>query len=296
MKNKLKKSYSISASGLIITFTAIFFSANTASAQAAGKEGMAAETYAYLFLAGLLYTLAILFASFMIFEAKERKAKKAAVVKVRDDLDALLMRDHNYDGIMELDNKAPAWFQFLFYITIAFAVIYMVNFHVLKKDNLMIDEYIQEMTTAQQEKEILLKSGSLINETNVTALTTPEDIKAGKDIFVANCIACHGNNGEGTVGPNLTDDFWIHGGGIKNVFATISNGVPAKGMITWKAQMNPKQIQLVASYILTLRGTNPPNGKAPEGQPYIEEVVKDSTKVDSKDSLKVVKKDSVKSK
>jgi mono/diheme cytochrome c family protein len=296
MKNKLKKLYSASASGLILTFTAILLSADTASAQTAGKEGMSTETYAYLFLAGLLYTLAILFASFMIFEARERKAKKAAVVKVKDDIDALLMKDHNYDGIMELDNKAPAWFQFLFYITIVFAVIYMVNFHVLKKDNLMLDEYTQEMTAAQMEKDILLKSGSYINESNVTSLTAPEDIKAGKDIFLANCIACHGNNGEGTVGPNLTDDFWIHGGGIKNVFATISNGVPAKGMITWKAQMNPKQIQLVASYILTLHGTNPPNGKAPEGQPYKEEAVKDSTKVDSKDSLKVIKKDSTKSK
>jgi len=296
MKNKIKKLYSTTAKVFITAAAITVFSAVSAEAQTTGKEGMATETYAYLFLAGLLYTLAILFASFMIFEARERKAKKAAVVKVKDNIDALLMKDHNYDGIMELDNKAPAWFQFLFYVTIVFAVIYMVNFHVLKKDNLMIDEYTQEMTAAQQEKDLIMKSGSYINETNVTQLTSPEDLKAGRDIFTANCIACHGNGGEGTVGPNLTDDFWIHGGGIKNVFATISNGVPAKGMITWKAQMNPKQIQLVASYVLSLHGTNPPNGKAPEGLIYKEEPVKDSTKVDSKDSTKVIKKDSTKSK
>ncbi|MCX6163910.1 MAG: c-type cytochrome [Ignavibacteriae bacterium] len=249
---------------------------------------MSSETYAYLFLAGLLCTLAVMFASFMIFESLERKTKKATL-NVKEEPDTLLLRDHNYDGIFELDNKAPAWFQFLFYITILFAVIYMVNFHVLKKDNLMLDEYIQEMTAAQQEKDVLMKSGGLINETNVTVLTSPEDLKAGKDIFTVNCVSCHGNLGEGTVGPNLTDDYWIHGGGIKNVFATISNGVPAKGMITWKAQLNPKQIQQTASYVLTLHGTKPPNGKAPEGQVYKEETEK-------KDSAKVVKTDSLKSK
>jgi cytochrome c oxidase cbb3-type subunit 3 len=276
MKNKFKFLYII-----FLLFPASVFSQTTE------KTGMSAETYAYLFLAALLYTIAVMFASFMIFDSRERRAKKA-VVKVKEDLDALLMRDHSYDGIMELDNKAPAWFQFLFYITIVFAVIYMVNFHVLKKDNLMIDEYIQEMTIAQQEKDALMKTGGLINETNVTILNSPEDLKAGKEIYTVNCVSCHGNLGEGTVGPNLTDDYWIHGGGIKNVFATISNGVPAKGMITWKAQLNPKQIQQTASYVLTFHGTKPPNGKAPEGNIYKEENVKtDSVKVEKKDSTKV---------
>jgi cytochrome c oxidase cbb3-type subunit 3 len=83
---------------------------------------------------------------------------------------------------------------------------------------------------------------------------------------MANCAACHGQKGEGVVGPNLTDAYWIHGGGIKNVFKTIKYGVPAKGMIAWETQLSPSQIQKVASYVLTLQGTNPPNGKAPEGE------------------------------
>lgn len=275
MKNNIKFLYII-----------FFLFTVSAFAQTTDKPGMTSESYAYIFLAGLLFLLAVMFASFMVFDSMERKAKKAKV-KTVEDLDALLMKEHNYDGIFELDNKAPAWFQFLFYVTILFSVVYMVNFHVLKKDNLMIDEYNQEMTAALQEKEILTKSGGLINETNVTALDSPEDLKAGKDIYTVNCVSCHGNLGEGTVGPNLTDDYWIHGGGIKNVFATISNGVPAKGMITWKAQLNPKQIQQTASYVLTLYGTKPPNGKAPEGQIYKEESVKsDSTKIVKTDSLK----------
>lgn len=275
MKNKFKISY--------IIFSLL---PAAASAQTTGKPGMTSESYAYIFLTGLLFLLAAMFASFMIFDSMERKAKKAKIKPV-EDLDALLMKEHNYDGIFELDNKAPAWFQFLFYVTILFSVIYMVNFHVLKKDNLMIDEYNQEMTAAQLEKETLMKSGGLINETNATVLDSPEDLKAGKEIYTVNCVSCHGNLGEGTVGPNLTDDYWIHGGGIKNVFATISNGVPAKGMITWKAQLNPKQIQQTASYVLTLHGTKPPNGKPPEGQIYKEESVKsDSVKTGKTDSLK----------
>jgi mono/diheme cytochrome c family protein len=289
MKNKINKFYKSSVLKTLLTLGIVFLYNAAASAQTAEKTGMSSETYAYLFLAALLWTLAVMFASFMIFESRERKAKKKDVAQIQADEAALLITGHDYDGIQELDNKAPAWFQFLFYVTIVFAIIYMINFHVLKKNNLMLDEYAQEMTLAQQEKDAIMKTGGNINETNVSALTSPEDISAGKDIFTKNCVNCHGNGGEGTVGPNLTDDYWIHGGGIKNVFATISNGVPAKGMITWKAQMNPKQIQQVASYVLTLKGTNPPNGKAPEGTVYKEEPVKT-------DSTKVVKTDSVKTK
>jgi cytochrome c oxidase cbb3-type subunit 3 len=166
---------------------------------------------------------------------------------------------------------------FLFYLTIFFAIVYMINYHVLGKQNLMIDEYTQEIMDAQKQKEELTKSGALINEDNVTVLTDAADLQKGKDIFTINCIPCHGNNGEGIVGPNLTDDYWINGGGIKNVFRTIKEGVAAKGMISWKTQLNPKQMQSVASYVLSLHGTKPPNGKAPEGNLWI-----DSTAINTK--------------
>ena len=88
----------------------------------------------------------------------------------------------------------------------------------------------------------------------------------GELIFKSFCAACHGQKGEGTVGPNFTDEYWIHGGGIQNVFKTIKYGVPDKGMIAWAAQLKPADMQKVASYILTLKGTNPPNPKAPQGE------------------------------
>jgi len=271
-------------------FTLIFFCLIGISvAQTSEKSGVGAETYAYMFLAALLVTLAVLFASFMFFEAVERKQAKPKVKKIET---APVLEDHNYDGIVELDNPPPAWFQAIFYFTIIFAIVYMVNYHLAGKQNLMADEYVQEMSLAQTEKDALMKTGSLINEINVTLLSDPADIAKGKEVFTVNCVSCHGVKGEGGVGPNLTDDYWIHGCTIKEIFATISNGVPAKGMITWKTQLNPKQIQQVTSYINTLKGSNPPNGKAPEGVRCI-----DKTETSEKsDTVKRNKKDPVKTK
>jgi cytochrome c oxidase cbb3-type subunit 3 len=178
-----------------------------------------------------------------------------------------ILLDHEYDGIRELDNNLPPWWKYLFYLTIVFSVIYLMYYHVLGYGDLMIEEYQKEMAQAEKEKQEMMKlMANSIDETNVTLLTDEAAIKEGKDIFMANCAACHGQKGEGVVGPNLTDAYWIHGGGIKNVFKTIKYGVPAKGMIAWETQLSPSQIQKVASYVLTLQGTNPPNGKAPEGE------------------------------
>ncbi len=191
--------------------------------------------------------------------------------------------DHDFDGIRELDNKIPPWFSILFYGTIAFAVIYMLVFHVFKISPLMIDEYVDEMRSAETQKQELIKSGALINEESVTLLADPALLQGGKSIFMTNCVPCHGTGGEGTVGPNLTDDYWIHGGGIKNVFKTIKYGVPAKGMISWQTLLNPKQMQEVGSYIISLRGSNPPNGKPPEGNLYVDSLkTTDSSKTKTK--------------
>lgn len=175
--------------------------------------------------------------------------------------------DHNYDGIIELDNAAPPIFNFIFYGTIVFSIVYLLVYHVFDLRPLMIEEYKEEIAQAE------LRKGSgeeveTLNET--TARMADADLSVGKDIYTANCAACHGNAGEGKVGPNLTDEYWIHGGSFHDVFKTIKYGVPSKGMIPWKSQLNAKQIQDVSGYVKSLAGTNPPNPKAPEGEKYVE--------------------------
>lgn len=252
-------------------------------AQTAAKD-VYSDTYVYLILAALLFTLAVLFASLMVFESRERKPK---LVRAKEFVSAPVIEDHEYDGIQELDNPAPAWFQFLFYITIVFAVIYMIHYHMIGKQNTSFDEYMQEVTVAQQQKDELLRTGALINENNVKVLTDAADIDKGKEIFTVNCVSCHNTDGGGGVGPNLTDQYWVHGGGIKNVFSTIKYGVPAKGMISWQTQLSPKQMNQVASYVLTFEGKTPANPKAPEGNIWVDSAAtnKDTLKI-KQDTLK----------
>ena len=183
-----------------------------------------------------------------------------------------LLLDHDYDGIKELDNNLPPWWVYLFYACIAFAVIYLVRFEVMDGDN-QETELKNEMAQAQKEiAEYKKTAPDLMDENSVTLLTKPEDLAAGKAIFTTNCVACHRADGGGQIGPNLTDDQWILGGGIKNVFHTITNGGrDGKGMIAWsKSGLKPTEIQLVASYVLSLKGTNPKDPKAPEGEIWID--------------------------
>lgn len=185
--------------------------------------------------------------------------------------EADIMLDHNYDGIRELDNSLPPWWKWGFIFTIIFAVVYMISYHVSGTGKLQLQEYKDELTQAQIAKEERIKiSGENVNEENVIVLSEVNGLAEGKNIFVKNCVACHLADGGGQVGPNLTDDFWIHGGGIKNIFATITNGVPAKGMISWKTQLAPKQIQQVASFIVTLQGTKPLVAKEPQGDKWVD--------------------------
>lgn len=177
---------------------------------------------------------------------------------------------HNYDGIRELDNRIPPWFHMLFYGTIIWAAIYMLAFHVFDDGQVQSNEYKVEIEQAKLEREFLIRTGAFINEETVTFINDPASMAEGKEIYIKNCATCHGQSGEGLVGPNLTDDNWIHGGGIKNIFKVIKYGVPAKGMISWETQLDPKKMQAAASYIITLHGTNPPNGKAPEGDKWVE--------------------------
>lgn len=204
-------------------------------------------------------------------------------VPIEQEKDVLL--DHDYDGIRELDNKLPPWWVWGFYITIVFAFFYIFYYHMSGSGKLMAAEYKDEMAKAAFEKEERIRmSADLVTEENVKRLADATSVSAGADIYKKNCLACHGDKGQGMVGPNLTDAYWIHGGGIKNIFRTIVEGVPSKGMISWKSQLSPRQIQEVSSFIMTLEGTNPENPKEPQGELYTPPVDSATTAVAMADS------------
>lgn len=176
-----------------------------------------------------------------------------------------LLLDHEADGIKELDNKLPTWWVWLFYITIIFAIGYMVHYHVLKTGDLMAAEYQKEMAIGDQIKTAALNQF----EASLTSLKPSTDkavLAVGLDKFTTLCAPCHRPDGGGLVGPNLCDDYWIHGSNYVDNLKVIINGVPEKGMVTWKGLLKPDEIQAVASYIYTMRGTKPPNPKPPENQ------------------------------
>ena len=182
-----------------------------------------------------------------------------------------IILDHNYDGIRELDNNLPPWWVYLFYASIVFAVVYLARFHVFN-DYTQDEEYEQEVATAQLEIEEYKKTAKgLVDANTVELLTDASDLNAGKTIFESNCVACHMADGGGGIGPNLTDQNWILGGGIKNVFHTISEGGrDGKGMIAWKQNLKPVEIAQVASYVLTFEGTTAANPKAAEGDIWVD--------------------------
>jgi len=167
-----------------------------------------------------------------------------------------IIAGHEYDGIKELDNDLPPWWKYLFYITIAFAAIYLVRYHVIKTGDLQATEYENEMIAAAEKYK---PSGDQINENTITVLSDQASLDAGREVYKKICSACHAMNGEGLVGPNFTDEYWIHGGTIKDMYKIVISGVIEKGMISYKDQLTGKQIQEVLSYIISLKGSNPPN-------------------------------------
>lgn len=182
--------------------------------------------------------------------------------------------NHNYDGIRELDNVLPPWWVYLFYATILFGGIYLVRFHILG-DYTQEEEFVTEMQIARAEVEkYKLTAPDLMDKNKVTLLTDATSIAKGKELYTTNCVACHKADGGGAIGPNLTDEHWIMGGGIKNVFNTImEGGREGKGMVAWKTTIKPSDIQKIASYILTLQGTSPKEAKAPEGNKWLDNAI-----------------------
>jgi cytochrome c oxidase cbb3-type subunit III len=193
-----------------------------------------------------------------------------------------VMLNHNYDGIRELDNNLPPWWVWGFYASIVFAIVYLLNFHVFKSSPLPLQEYETELADAAAAIEEWKKTApSLIDESNVVYLADASALSAGAEIYNVNCTPCHLASGGGSVGPNLTDDYYIHGGSIQEIFSTIKYGVIEKGMIPWQTQLSADEMQQVASYVMSLRGTNVEGGKDPEGELFVpaveEEPAADST-------------------
>lgn len=221
------------------------------------------------------------------WKAISRKMTNAVPLERESDV----ATDHNYDGIVELDNSLPPWWVYMFYATIAFSFVYVIYFHYLDGPS-QADEYNKEIELASLKKtEMLKQTAGKVDENSVTVLTDAADIAKGKSSYITKCAACHGQAGEGGVGPNLTDEYWIHGGGISNIFKTIKYGVQEKGMIPWEAQMQPQEMQQVASFIMSLKGTNPANAKAPQGDLYkADAAAVDTTAAASTDSTVALNK------
>jgi cytochrome c oxidase cbb3-type subunit 3 len=182
---------------------------------------------------------------------------------------AKMMADHSYDGITELDNFMPPWLQYVFLGTVVFGVGYFVYYTVLGTGLTGVEEYQEELRVEAIAAEIRQASNlASIDENSVVYDESAGALAVGKTIFEGNCAACHAADGGGGVGPNLTDAYWLHGGGIADIFKVVKYGVIEKGMVPWEDQLSPVEIQNVSSYILTLVGTSPANPKDPQGEIY----------------------------
>lgn len=285
----------LSVIALLLMMTAPSFAQDAAAAAesvqtADSYSGLSATTFYFMVgvIAVELLVVFVLLYQLRVFLGKTKLAENisAAPAKVKPAIsvwqklnkfkpieqEADIDLGHDYDGIRELDNRLPPWWLYGFYISILFAGIYLWRYHISQTAPLSHEEFQIAMNEAEIQKAAYLKkSANNVDENTVKKLTASTDLEAGQKVFTQNCAACHGKAGEGIVGPNLTDDYWLHGGGIKDVFKTIKYGWPEKGMRSWKDDLSPMQIAQVASYIKSIHGSNPPNAKPKQGDLYQEE-------------------------
>jgi cytochrome c oxidase cbb3-type subunit III len=293
---------------LLLASPALFAqgAAETTTTAAKTIAGMSASTF-YIMATVLFLELFIIMAlliniKFLLKTEKEKIAAETETAEERanklswwDKFNALrpvteeasLDLGHDYDGIRELNNRLPGWWLYGFYGCIIFAGVYLYRFHIAHTGPSTAQEYERSVVQADLRlQEYLKKQGDAVDETNVKVLTGADDIAAGKAMFVKSCAACHLETGAGSVGPNLTDDYWLHGNDIKAMFKTVRYGINA--MPAWQAQLSNKQIAQVTSYIKTLHGTNPPNPKAPQGTLMKEEAAPAAPAADSAAQTKKV--------
>lgn len=206
----------------------------------------------------------------------DRFNKAVAVEKEQD-----IMLDHDYDGIKELDNSLPPWWKYGFYFTILISVVYIYYYHMGGSGPSSYQEYVAEVEKGEREKEAYLATSANNVDENTVKMLDAAGIASGQSIFQTACAACHANDGGGGVGPNLTDEYWMHGGSIADIFKSIKYGWPDKGMKSWKDDFSPKQIAELSSYIRSLKGSKPAAPKEKQGEVYIEgeTVNADSAKV-----------------
>lgn len=277
---------------LLLASAPVFAQDGASAAESTGSAFGALSATAFYIVAGvitiellvigaLLYQLRTFIARTRAAEAPE-KAQAPGQQRFREwwtrfnrirpkEQEAQIDLGHDYDGIRELDNRLPPWWLYGFYVTIIFAAVYLWRYHVSESAPLSAQEYQIAVQKAEEEKAAYLKkTANNVDETNVKLLTDATALDDGKSVFQKNCSACHGQAGEGTVGPNLTDDYWLHGGSVVDIFKTVKYGWPEKGMRSWKEDLSPVQIAHVASYIKSLHGSNPANGKEKQGELYQE--------------------------
>ena len=197
-------------------------------------------------------------------------AKLTRTVPLEQEQDVML--DHNYDGIRELDNHLPPWWTWLFRLSVVFAVVYLLVYHVFEAAPLQNEKYEMDVAeaaqAAQARQAAMVASGEAFDESTIEFSDDPAVLASGETIYNRQCAACHREDGGGGIGPNLADEYWIHGGSMANIYNTIKVGVLDKGMISWQSLLSPAQMRDVSSYIITLKGTNPENAKEKQGELY----------------------------
>jgi len=205
---------------------------------------------------------------FSVLWSKLDKNVFTRAVPVEQEADVLL--DHDYDGIKELDNALPPWWKWGFYFTIIVAVIYIFNYHVFGTGKNPEQEYAAEMAEGKRlEEQYKARTKNLVDENNIT-LADADGIAAGKALYTTSCVACHMADGGGGIGPNLTDEYWIHGGGLNDIYKTLKIGYPDKGMQSWESLYSPAQLRNLTSFVRSLKGTKPATPKAPQGDIFSE--------------------------
>lgn len=276
-----------------VTLFMVLISSTGAFAQGSGSNTTLVIAMVVLALVAVVVLMVAIYALQVLNKVvrmeEERQAKEAGIelppakslwqqfVKVANkrvamDKEQDIILDHNYDGIRELDNHLPPWWTYLFYVTIVFGIVYIFAYHITGTLPLQEEEYEIEMAEAAALAQARMASSGAadFNEADLVLTDDPDILASGGKIFGQQCAVCHRADAGGNIGPNLTDDYWIHGGDIKSVYTTIKEGVPDKGMISWKAMLSPIQMRDVANYIKSLKGSNPENPKAPQGELYEE--------------------------